>query len=236
MSKTLMTVRALGALVLAVAMPQMLSAAMRPCLLAGPARATSAGCAGDGVSRPPPRRPRRRCPGPRCACGCRPRWCPSDPAPGPPALASVGLRRDADGQHHQVGTSMLSLPSRGTSMPSAVSCDSSPPRARSAGRRPCLAQLGVQLAGHVPVQRRQHLLAAAAAMRHLDAQLPCRFSASLQADEAAAHDDGATRGCSVSTKLAHPQRVLHRAQGEHPLGDPRRAVFGIDRPSRRARG
>ena len=71
------------------------------------------------------------------------------------------------------------------------------------------AQVGVYLAGHVPVERGEHLLAALE-QRHVHPGVD-EVLRGLEADEPAADHDGPA---TLHRALAHGQRVLHRAQAQ----------------------
>ena len=75
-------------------------------------------------------------------------------------------------------------------------------------------QVRVQLAGHIPVEGRQHLLAALQ-QRDFDARLHEVFGR-LEADESAADDHGALR-LLLLHNAAHLERVLNGTQLEYAL-------------------
>ena len=179
-----------------LARPRMLSAAMRPWRLAGPARGIRPGRPGRSPA-PPRRRPRPRCRDRWCACA-RPRGCrPWSPGPGPrrgpgrsPGRTPTARRARAQvtvrvrESCHQASAGRLKAVHRG-------------PRRRSTPWRPVprggARHLGVRH-GHDLVQLlHQH---------HLQAPLPEGLG-HLQADVAAAHHQ-------------RPARALHGLAGWRP--------------------
>ena len=92
------------------------------------------------------------------------------------------------------------------------------------------AHLGVQLAGHIPVQWRQHLLAA---LEHSHGHTRLHeVLRGLEADEAAAHHDDAL-GLLFHHAAAHLQRVLNGTQLQYAV---RMHTRGIRHHGLRARG
>ena len=130
----------------------------------------------------------------------------------PGGLRQLALRHDADGEDDEGAVNALA----------ALDVDADAvfnllialDRVLKAQVDAVFAKLGVELAGHIPVQRRHDLLAALE-YRHAHARLG-EVLRGLEADEAAAYDDDAAR-LLLRDDAAHLQRVLDGAQLEHAL-------------------
>ena len=116
---------------------------MRPCLLAGPARADEGVLPGDEVAHLH-----------RVAHGVDVRvarsrirsfttMLPLTPSSSPACLGQVGVRRDADGQHHHVGRAAAPRPSAAPARRPSVLAKPATECAQRAACTPCLPQLGV---------------------------------------------------------------------------------------------
>lgn len=128
-------------------------------------------------------------------------------------LGEVGLRHDAHGQHYEAAVDgLLALHMDADAvfyLFIALYC------VFKAKVQALFAQVGVYLAGHIPIERREDLLAALQE-RDLHAGLHEIFRG-LEADEASADHYGAL-GLFLLDESAHFERVLDCAEGQDSLG------------------
>ena len=130
----------------------------------------------------------------------------------PGGLRELALRHDADGEDDE--GAVYALAALDVDADAVLRLLIALDRVLEAQVDAVLPELGVELAGHIPVQRRHDLLAALE-YRHAHARLG-EVLRGLEAMKPPPHDDDALR-LLLDDAAAHLQRVLDRAQLQYAL-------------------